>query len=130
VDIASMACSLEVRSPFMDHKVAEFAAALEMPHKLKGTTRKRILRETFKDMLPKELGERGKMGFGVPVASWLRGEWRDVARERLLDGKAVSTGFFRRDVIEGMLDEHVAGQADHSYRLWALLVLDIWLDAQ
>ena len=130
VDIASMATSLEVRSPFMDHKVAEFAATLRMRHKLKGTTRKRILSDTFKDLIPSELRERKKMGFGVPIADWLRGDWSEISRERLLDGAAMATGYFRRDAVEKMLDEHAAGSADHSYRLWALLVLDIWMDSR
>lgn len=127
VDIASMATSLEVRSPFMDHKVAEFAASLRLRYKLRGTTRKRILSDTFKDLIPSALRERGKMGFGVPIADWLRGDWREISRERLLDGKAMATGYFRRDAVERMFDEHAAGTADHSYRLWALLVLDIWM---
>ncbi|MCK5843895.1 MAG: asparagine synthase (glutamine-hydrolyzing) [Victivallales bacterium] len=130
VDIASMAVSLEVRSPFMDHKVVEFAASLPIRYKIKGTTKKRILRDTFKDFIPEAIRGREKMGFGVPIAAWLRGDWGGIAKERLLDGAVAASGYFKRDIMERMLKEHSENVADHSYRLWALLVLDIWLGAR
>lgn len=127
VDIASMANSLEVRSPFMDHRVAEFAASLPLQFKQKGNDRKHILIEAFKEDIPKELQERNKMGFGVPIARWFREDWKDIAKEKILDGKAVTTGFFKRESVEKMLNQHCAMKADHSYALWALLIFEIWL---
>lgn len=126
VDIASMANSLEVRSPFMDHRIAEFAASLPLDYKQKGSNRKYILTEAFHDIIPKQLQERQKMGFGVPIARWFREEWKDIARERILDGKAVKSGFFKRENVEKMLVQHCRMKADNSYPLWALLIFEIW----
>ena len=67
------------------------------------------------------------MGFGVPIARWFRNEWKDIAKERILDGKAVTTGFFKRKNVEKMLDQHCQMKADNSYPLWALLIFEIWL---
>ncbi len=129
VDMASMAVSLECRSPFLDHKIAEFAAALEPSFKMKFMKRKRVLAEAFSPFVPKEVLERKKMGFGVPVAKWLRDDWRQTARERILDGRSISLGFFNRPSLERAFEEHVSEKADHSYPLWAILVLEYWLDS-
>ncbi len=126
VDIASMANSLEVRSPFMDHNLVEFAAALNMKFKQHGNTRKRILKDTYEKLIPKSLQNRQKMGFGVPIAQWLRKEWKDIAKERILEGSAIQSGYFNRKSIETMFNEHCTSQADHSYSLWALLVFELW----
>jgi len=130
VDIASMATSLEVRSPFMDHNIVEFAAALELKYKQKGTTRKRILSETYSKLIPKELQTRKKMGFGVPIAHWLRDEWRDIAKARILDGKAVKSGYFNKENLEIMFQQHIQKQADHSYGLWAILIFELWMGSE
>ena len=127
VDTASMAVSLECRSPFLDHKVAEFAAALPPSFKSKFMKRKRVLAEAFSPFVPKEVLERKKMGFGVPVAKWLRGDWKQTARERILDGQSISLGYFDRPSLERVFNEHSSGKADHSYPLWAILVLEYWL---
>lgn len=127
VDIASMANSLEVRSPFMDHRVVEFAASLPLAYKQNGTDRKHILVEAFRNEIPQQLRERNKMGFGVPIARWFRKEWKNIARERILDGKALKSGFFDRDSVENMLERHCQMKADNSYPLWALLIFEIWL---
>jgi asparagine synthase (glutamine-hydrolysing) len=129
VDIASMANSLEVRSPFMDHRVVEFAASLPVDYKLRGADRKHILKEAFHDVIPKELLSRPKMGFGVPVARWLRKEWKNIAEERILDGRLMERGFFRRDKVEQMLSDHCSMKADNSYSLWALLIFELWLNS-
>jgi asparagine synthase (glutamine-hydrolysing) len=128
VDIASMACSLEVRSPFLDYRVAEFAAALPRTWKQRGLTRKRILLDTFPDLVPADIRRREKLGFGVPIATWLRHDWHQLAKERLLDGQATATGFFDRTAIENLLREHANHLADHSYPLWAMLIFELWLE--
>jgi asparagine synthase (glutamine-hydrolysing) len=128
VDIASMACSLEVRSPFLDYRVAEFAAALPRTWKQRGFTRKRILLDTFPDLVPAMIRGREKLGFGVPIASWLRHDWHQLAKERLLDGQATASGFFHRPAIEVLLREHANQLADHSYPLWAMLIFELWLE--
>ncbi|MHC4884559.1 MAG: asparagine synthase (glutamine-hydrolyzing) [Planctomycetota bacterium] len=128
VDRASMACGLEVRSPFLDPDVAELALSLPDSFKMRGRVRKRILQDAFPDLLPASIFTRPKMGFGMPVARWLRDGWREPARELILDG-AVLPQFFRRDGLERLLTEHVENRADHSYALFALLVLEMSLNS-
>lgn len=118
VDIASMAHGLEARSPFLDHRVVEFAAGLPIEWK----TSKRLLKERFAGRLPPEVLSRPKMGFGVPLADWFRGPLRELARDHLSRDR----GYFRLEAVRGLLDDHVAGRADHGYRLWALVVLEAW----
>ncbi len=126
VDITSMATSLEVRSPFLDHRVAEFAAALPWQFKQGRGQRKRILRAACADLLPPSVARRPKMGFGVPLARWFRGEWERPLREVLLDPGTRKRGFFRPEAVETLIREHCELRADHSYALWALLVLELW----
>lgn len=128
VDIASMACSLEVRSPFLDHEVVEFAASLPQEYKQKGTSRKHILKEAFKDMLTPELLNRQKRGFGVPLAIWFRSSWKNILHERLLEGRLVNENFFKRNAVSKMLNDHCSGNADLSYPLWSLLILELFLE--
>jgi asparagine synthase (glutamine-hydrolysing) len=128
VDIASMACSLEVRSPFMDYRIAELAASMPLNFKQDGTERKHILRETFADLIPPELLKRRKLGFGVPLASWFRKEWAGILRVRLLEGRSVSEKYLKKAVVERLITEHQKSKADHSYPLWALLVFELWLE--
>lgn len=127
VDIASMACSLEARSPFMDHEVVELAASLPLSYKQGAGLRKRILIDAFADLIPEPLRHRGKLGFGVPVAAWLRGAWKEPARDLLLNGHAVQAGLLRNAALDDLLNAHINGQADYSYPLWALLILELWL---
>jgi asparagine synthase (glutamine-hydrolysing) len=127
VDIASMAHSLEVRSPFMDYKTAEFAASLPLNFKRYGKKRKRILLDTFSDILPESVITRKKMGFGVPVAHWLRSTWKKEAEEMLFYGQGVKNGFFSGNSIEELFKLHCSGKNDFSYPLWAMLMLEIWL---
>ena len=128
VDIASMANSLEVRCPFLDHDAIAFG--LSRPTRLKlgrlGISTKKLLRAAFADLLPPEIRTRGKMGFGVPIAHWLRGELRDYARDILLAPECLARGYFRQETIRRLLDEHQASRADHADRLWALLNLELW----
>ena len=130
VDIASMACSLEVRSPFMDHEVVEFAAALPLKFKQRRVSRKHILKQAFSDMIPSEVQRRSKKGFGVPLHTWFRGPWREQLQEHLLEGKLVKDDFFRKNAMEKLLSDHSAGKNDHSYPLWSLLVLELFLEQE
>jgi asparagine synthase (glutamine-hydrolysing) len=126
-DIASMAHSLELRSPFLDHRVVELGLSLPDRLKLRGREGKQALRRAFADLLPPEVAVRGKRGFGVPLAAWFRGELRGLARELLLDDRARGRGWFRPDAVERLLDEHEGGRADHGHRLWTLAMLELWL---
>ncbi len=128
VDIASMACSLEVRSPFLDHELVEFAAALPWDFKLHGNDRKRILKAAFADLLPHEIMNRRKRGFGVPLAAWLRTTWRKQAEEALFDGPLFSEGFVERDPLLKIWNDHQSARSDWSYLLWTLLMLSLFLE--
>jgi asparagine synthase (glutamine-hydrolysing) len=126
VDIASMAHGLECRPPFLDHRVVEMAARMPLKRKFRRGCGKRILRETFADLIPPAIRNRPKMGFGVPLDHWFRGPLADFARDILLDPKCTNRGFFRPEAVAALIEDHVAGRFDHAYRLWALLVLVLW----
>jgi asparagine synthase (glutamine-hydrolysing) len=129
VDIASMANSLECRSPFLDHQLIEFACSLPGSYKLTGAGRhKHILKEAFKDWLPAGFMQREKKGFSVPLASWIRNDFGPILRERLLAQKTLAP-WFRQEAVERMVEEHLSGRASHSNRLWSLLVLAQWVDS-
>jgi asparagine synthase (glutamine-hydrolysing) len=128
-DIASMACSLEVRSPFIDHKIMEFAASLPSDMKIHKGALKYFLKQVSSDLLPTEVIYRKKRGFGLPVAQWLRGELKEMAYDTLLDKRAIERSYFRREAIETLLAEHMTGQYDHCYRIWNLLCLELWFRA-
>lgn len=128
VDIASMATSLECRSPFLDHQVIEFAASLPSTYKLNVRGRsKHILKEAFKDWLPPGFLERQKMGFSAPTPTWLREDLAPMMRETLL-GSATLDEWFDRTAIERFIQQHQSGEKSHSKRLWPLLCLAIWAD--
>ena len=126
VDIASMAHSLEARSPYLDQRLMEFAASIPPDLKLKGMTTKHILKKALANILPPEILHREKMGFGVPIGRWFRHELKDLAYDILLDPKSVQRGYFAVGFVKKMLDEHVSGKVDHGYRIWALLNLELW----
>jgi asparagine synthase (glutamine-hydrolysing) len=126
MDIASMTHSLEVRSPFLDHRVVEFAATLPASVKLRGLVQKHLLRRVMKGVLPEPVLRRKKMGFGVPIDRWFRHELREMAYDLLLDGRARQRGYFRPEVVRRYLDEHVEGRVSHAPRLWSLLLLELW----
>src|SRR5215213_4592437 len=126
VDIASMANSLEARSPFLDHKVIEFAASLPENLKLRGLTTKYILRKTLQKLLPSENLKRGKMGFGVPIGHWFRGQMQPFLREQLLSARAAGRGLFRPEAVRRMVDLHTRGERDYPHQLWTLLMLELW----
>jgi asparagine synthase (glutamine-hydrolysing) len=126
MDIASMAVSLEARSPFLDHHLMEFAASLPENLKLRGITTKYLLKRVLKRLIPQQNLKRRKMGFGVPIGHWLRGVMQPFLRETLFSEKATSRGLFKPERVRSLVDEHVAKKVDHSHRLWSLLMLEMW----
>ena len=125
-DIASMAHSLELRSPLLDHEVVALGLALPRSLKLKGREGKQALRRAFAPDLPPQIAARPKTGFGVPISRWFRGELRHFASDLLLDERAQGRGWFRREAVARLLDDHAAGRADHAHRLWCLVMLELW----
>ncbi|HYE66292.1 MAG TPA: asparagine synthase (glutamine-hydrolyzing), partial [Pyrinomonadaceae bacterium] len=128
VDIASMAVSLEARSPFLDHHVIEFAASLPETLKLRGLTTKYLLKRVLRRLLPAENLDRRKMGFGVPIGYWLRGEMRAFLHETLLSEKALRRGLFKPEAVKRMIEQHMRGEFDYAHQLWTLLMLELWFD--
>jgi asparagine synthase (glutamine-hydrolysing) len=126
VDIASMAHGLEVRQPFLDHEVVELAAQFPSAWKVRGMRGKRILREAFGELLPRNIWARKKQGFGVPLDHWFRGPLRDLAAHTLLGSAALRRGIFEEAQVRRLYQQHVDGKFDHAYRLWVLLVLELW----
>jgi len=126
MDIASMANSLEARSPFLDQDMLEFSASLPPSWKLHGYSSKYILKETFKNFLPKEILNRPKMGFGIPVGKWFREDWKNYFKETVLSQKALKRGYFKREAVEKIFNDHLAMKANNGYKLWALLMLELW----
>lgn len=127
VDIASMAHSLEVRQPFLDYRLVEFAASLPKGMRYRWGQPKKLLRETFNDLLPREIWNRRKMGFGVPLARWFRKELRTFLRDTLLSPHAKCHRYFSAPAIEKLISAHETMSFDHSHRLWTLLFLEVWL---
>jgi asparagine synthase (glutamine-hydrolysing) len=126
VDIATMAHSLEGRSPLLDHTLMEFCASLPSHMKLRGRVKKYILKRAVRDLLPAEIIERPKMGFGVPLDHWFRRDLREMAHDLLTGPRARARGYFRPQTVERLLAEHVRGARTWHYQLWNLLVLELW----
>ncbi|HEX8568049.1 MAG TPA: asparagine synthase (glutamine-hydrolyzing) [Pyrinomonadaceae bacterium] len=126
VDIASMAVSLEARSPLLDHKVIEFAASLPDSIKLRGAETKSLLKRVAARLVPREVIYRRKMGFGVPIAGWIRGEMKEFVREVLLSEKAQKRGLLKPEVVSRLVVEHTESGRDHGAQLWTLLMLELW----
>ena len=126
VDIASMAHSLEARSPFVDHKVMECAASLPADLKLRGFETKFLLKHTLSNFLPEDILKRKKMGFGVPIDQWLRKDLKNMAYDVLLDKTSIERGYFNKVAVKALLDDHMANKSNHCYRIWNLLCLELW----
>jgi asparagine synthase (glutamine-hydrolysing) len=126
VDRASMAVSLEVRAPFLDPRVAEYAASLPRNYKLRGRKSKYILKRAVADLLPPFVARRGKKGFGIPVAEWLKGKLRPLSRDLLSPERIKRAGVFDPQYVTRLLDEHEAGTANHRKPLWTLLMFELW----
>ena len=127
-DRASMAWSLETRVPFLDTVVANFALSLPARHKVRGLSKKRLLRKAVEPLLPARGGERPKRGFSIPAAAWLRGELEPFARETLAPETLRRQGYLRPEAVARVLDDHVAGREDLSRQLWGLLAFTLWFE--
>lgn len=126
VDIASMANSLEARSPLLDHKVIEFAASLPENLKMKGFETKSLLKKVAAKLVPREVIYRRKMGFGVPIGNWFRSEMKDFVRDVLLAEKSLKRGIVKSEMIEKYVREHTEAERDHTFQIWTLLMLELW----
>ncbi len=127
IDIATMANSLEGRSPLLDHEFVETVYRLPGHWKLKGLKQhKWIMKEAFKDKLPEKILRRKKMGFGIPLHAWFRGPLKKYWEDHVLGPKALSRGYFSKAGLERYWGEHQSGKREHGYRLWALLMLELW----
>lgn len=126
VDIASMANSLEARSPFLDHKVIEFAAGLPVDIKMWRYKTKSLLKKVAARLVPSEVIYRRKMGFGVPIGSWFRGEMKDFVKDVLLSERSLNRGVIKPEMLRRYLDEHINGKRDHAHQLWTLMMLELW----
>jgi asparagine synthase (glutamine-hydrolysing) len=125
-DQMSMAASIESRVPFLDHHLVEFAAQLPPRMKLRGLTTKWILRDAVRDLLPREILTRPKMGFPVPFGRWLRGAGADLARDVLLDTRARQRGLTDPAAVAALIDRHASGAIDGGDALWSLMNLELW----
>jgi asparagine synthase (glutamine-hydrolysing) len=129
VDRAAMAVSLETRVPYLDHHVVEFAWRLPLDLKIRGGETKWILRQLLYRHVPRELIERPKMGFGVPIGAWLRGPLRDWAEALLDERRLLEEGYLRAGPIRQAWQDHLSGRTDQQYRLWSVLMFQSWLEA-
>ncbi len=129
VDRCSMLHSLEVRAPFLDRDVAEFAARLPVSLRLRGFRRKYLLKKAFAGLLPPEILHRNKRGFQIPVAEWLRGRLRPLMEDLLGERALAAQGLFAPAAVRALVDAHCSGRADLRKPLWTLMVLQLWLRA-
>jgi asparagine synthase (glutamine-hydrolysing) len=125
-DQMSMAASIESRVPFLDHKLVEYVAAIPGRYKLRGWQTKAVLRAALRDLVPREILTRRKMGFPVPVARWFRGRFWPIVEEFVLAPRALERGLFDPSFTRRLAEEHRRGVWDHGDRLWLLVNLEIW----
>ena len=126
-DRMSMANSLEARAPFLDRALMDYVASLPDDYKLHGGTTKAILRQAFDDLIPAGVQQAPKRGFGVPLDGWFRGELRDIMQDTLLSNSALMRSYVSQSYVRRLVDEHLAGSANHGHRLWTLLTFERWL---
>ena len=126
-DRCSMAHGLELRSPFLDTALMEFAAGLPDRLLIRGKTFKYILKEAFRDLLPRQIRGRKKMGFGIPLPTWFRTHWRPLVEDRILGADSALWTWLEPEPVGAIVKEHMAGTADHGHQIWALLTLEGWL---
>jgi asparagine synthase (glutamine-hydrolysing) len=127
-DRMSMAHSLEVRPPFLDHRIVEFAASLPAALKIRGSQQKFILRELMRDKLPQAVLTRKKIGFDIPAHDWLRGPLRDLLLDTLQAGATEHAELFNSEVLLKFVRLHLERKANIGYHLWGLLILFLWMN--
>jgi asparagine synthase (glutamine-hydrolysing) len=125
-DNMSMAASIESRVPFLDHVLVEFATRIPREVQIKGLAGKRILKKAVEDLLPHSILYRPKLGFPTPWSGWLAGSRLETIREMLLEPRSMNRGYFRREAIEQLFDDHRAKHRDNYDRIWRLLNLELW----
>ena len=128
VDRASMACSLEVRAPFLDYELVEFVMGLPSHYKLNGMTSKYMLKKALKKYLPDSIIQRKKKGFGVPIAKWVKGELRELFSDLLSTDRIKREGFLNCEYVTLLLQDHLTNKKDNRKQLWTLLVWELWLN--
>jgi asparagine synthase (glutamine-hydrolysing) len=128
VDRASMACSLEVRAPFLDYELVEFVMGLPSRLKLKGLTSKYILKKAMKNILPKEVIQRKKKGFGVPIAKWVKEPLIELFGDLLSPDRIGREGFLNPEYVNSLLQDHLLNKKDNRKKLWTLLVWELWVN--
>jgi asparagine synthase (glutamine-hydrolysing) len=128
VDRASMACSLEVRAPFLDYEFVEFVMGLPSSMKLKRFTSKYILKRAMESFLPKEVIHRKKKGFGVPIAKWVKGPLKELFEDLLSSDRIKREGFLNHELVTALLQDHLLNKRDNRKQLWTLLVLELWVN--
>src|SRR5687767_8880205 len=126
VDRAAMAVSLETRAPFLDPRVAQFAASIPVDYKLRGKAGKVILKEAMKDLLPHDILHRPKKGFGIPIAEWMKGRLNSLMHDMLSPERLRPQGLFETEYVQKLIREHETGAASHHKELWTLLVFQLW----
>jgi asparagine synthase (glutamine-hydrolysing) len=126
MDIATMASSLEARSPLLDHEFMEFAASLPPSCKVRGRETKVALRAALRGWVPDEILDAPKRGFRLPLADWFRHELRELASDVLLAPRSLDRGYFREDYVRALVERHMAGVQDHSQGIWTLLMFELW----
>jgi len=127
-DRMSMAASLEGRSPFLDHQLVEWVARLPEDHKLHGRQGKRLLKQAFASFLPENVLQHTKQGFSIPLGAWFRGPIASWSRSLLLEGERKLHTLFKPGSIGRLLNEHQSGRIDHGKRIWALVMLSLWME--
>jgi asparagine synthase (glutamine-hydrolysing) len=126
MDVATMAHSLEARSPLLDHELMEFAARLPDRMKMRGRTSKYLLKTAMRGILPDEVIDRPKMGFGVPLGDWLRTSLKPLLMDTVLSERARSRGYFQPEALKTLVDTHLQGDNRYQYVLWDLALLELW----
>jgi asparagine synthase (glutamine-hydrolysing) len=126
MDIATMANSLEGRSPFLDQEVVQFMASLPVKMKFKGLAKKYLIKKIARDYLPKKVIFRPKAGFGVPVGYWFRNELKSLVVDNLLSAKFFQRNYFKRQAIENLVKDHLQARKDYTFAIWTLLVFELW----
>ena len=121
-----MAHPLEVRSPFLDRELAEFAARLPSSLKVRGVTTKYLLKRALKGRIPADRLRRGKRGFAVPIAAWFRGELQEFLRDHLQPAHVAAAGLVRQRAVDALIDQHTSRTVDRAHELWTLLMLELW----